>query len=112
MQGVTSTYFIRVRLIHSFLGCQTPPEASNALDYFRSLKSVTDNIYGFQRSRAYFCVNVNLDLSLVESILSGDRKAQLKNLEQKYKDYFECKISIQDSGNAGFGLRADEPIEV
>ncbi|KAM3179115.1 hypothetical protein ACTXT7_001253 [Hymenolepis weldensis] len=80
--------------------CQTPPEASNALDYFRSLKSVTDNIYSFQRN-----------LSIVESMLSGDRKVQLMNLEQKYKDYFECKISIQDSGNAGFGLHADEPIE-
>ncbi|VUZ46150.1 unnamed protein product [Hymenolepis diminuta] len=80
--------------------CQTPPEASNTLDYFRSLESVTDNICSFQRN-----------LSIVESTLSGDRKAQLKNLEQKYRDYFQCKISIQDSGNAGFGLRADEPIE-
>nr|CDS32960.1 SET domain containing protein 3 [Hymenolepis microstoma] len=80
--------------------CQKSPEASSIVDYFRRLKSVTDTIANFQKN-----------LSIVESIFNGDREAKLKSLERRYKDYFECKISIQNSESAGFGLRVEEPIK-
>ncbi|VDN97402.1 unnamed protein product [Rodentolepis nana] len=80
--------------------CHKSPEASNFLDYFGSLKSVTSTIEGFQKN-----------LSIVEAISKGDREIKLKSLEHKYKDYLECKISIQNSESAGFGLRAEEPIK-
>lgn len=95
-----------------FLVCDVHPDASKTVDYFRGLCEITGKIRDLQKGRNFYFVNFWPGASTSRSFLSGGREVQLKALERRYEKCFYSPLSICNYGEAGFGLRAEELIEV
>ncbi|VDK21837.1 unnamed protein product [Taenia asiatica] len=80
--------------------CDVHPDASKAMDYFRSLYEITVKIRDLQKGA-----------STSRLFLSGEREVRLESLKKRYEMCFYSPLSICNYGEAGFGLRADESIE-